>query len=161
MRAFKQSLHHPSRASVAAGMRLPHWQRRSFYAVFGILLLSGIAWLAAHFFLRTSGAFGPTIHPLEPWSMKLHGAAAMLALWLVGTLLQLHIRRGLAAGRNLSAGWSMIGLLFLLSLTGYALYYVAGEESRPFWSVAHWAGGLLLPLLIWLHVATGRKTAAR
>lgn len=93
--------------------------------------------------------------------MKLHGAAAMLALWLVGTLLQLHIRRGLAAGRNLTAGWSMIGLLMVLSLTGYALYYLASEESRPFWSVAHWAFGLLLPPLVWLHVVTGRSTAAR
>ena len=142
-------------------MRLPLWQRRGFYVVFGILLASGAAWLTAHFFLRTIGAYGPTIHPLEPWSMKLHGAAAMLALWLVGTLLQLHIRRGLAAGRNLAAGWTMIGLLMVLSLTGYALYYVASEESRPFWSVAHWACGLLLPPLVWLHVATGRSTAAR
>ena len=142
-------------------MRLPQWQRRSFYATFGVLLASGTAWLVAHFFLRTAGAFGMAIHPLEPWSMKLHGAAAMLALWLVGTLLQLHIRRGLVAGRNLSAGWSMIVLLAVLSLTGYALYYIASEESRPLWSVAHWACGLLLPPLVWLHVATGRKTRSR
>ena len=161
MRVSKPSLHHPSRAIAATSLRLPQWQRRSFYAVFGILLTSGAAWLVAHFFLRTAGVFGMTIHPLEPWSMKLHGAAAMLALWLVGTLLQLHIRRGLAAGRNLPAGWSMIVLLAVLTLTGYALYYIAGEESRPLWSVAHWACGLLLPPLIWLHVATGRNIAPR
>lgn len=142
-------------------MRLPQWQRRCFYAVFSVLLASGVAWLVAHFFLRAASAFGMMVHPLEPWSMKLHGAAAMLALWLIGTLLHLHIRRGLVTGRNLAAGWSMIVLLALLTLTGYALYYIAGEESRPLWSVAHWAAGLLLLPLVWLHVATGRKTALR
>ncbi len=161
MRVSKQSLHHPSRALAAASMRLPSWQRRGFYGVFGGLLATGAAWLAAHFFLRGAGAFGMTIHPLEPWSMKLHGAAAMAALWLAGSLFHLHIRRGLAAGRNLPAGWSMIVLLLLLTLTGYALYYVAGEESRPLWSVVHWVAGLLLPALVWLHVATGRRTASR
>lgn len=161
MRASKQSLHRPSRVIATTSMRLPQWQRRGFYGVFGGLLGSGMAWLVAHFFLRAAGEFGIVIHPLEPWSMKLHGAAAMLALWLVGTLLHLHIRRGLAAGRNLPAGWSMIVLLAVLSLTGYALYYFASEESRPLWSVAHWACGLLLAPLVWLHVATGRKTVPR
>lgn len=142
-------------------MRLPSWQRRGFYGVFGGLLVSGVAWLVAHFFLRAAGEFGIAIHPLEPWSMKLHGAAAMAALWLTGTLLHLHIRRGLAARRNLPAGWSMIVLLLLLTLTGYALYYIAGEESRPLWSLVHWGAGLLLLPLVWLHVATGRRAVPR
>ena len=161
MRVPKQSLHHPSRVIAAPGMRLPQWQRRAFYGIFGVLLASGAAWLMAHFYLRGAGEFGMAVHPLEPWSMKLHGAAAMAALWLIGTMLHLHIRRGLAAGRNLPAGWSMLVLLLLLTLTGYALYYIAGEESRPLWSVIHWAAGLLLPALVWLHVATGRRSVAR
>lgn len=157
MRVFKQSLHHPSRAIAAPGLRLPAWQRRAFYGVSAALVLSGVTWLAAHFFMRPVGEFGAVIHPLEPWSMKLHGAAAMLALWLVGAMLHLHIRRGLNLRRNLVAGWSMISLLALLALTGYALYYIAGEQSRPAWSVIHWVAGLLFPGLVWLHVSTGRK----
>ena len=158
MRIPKQSLHHHPRVLAVPALRLPAWQRRGFYGVFGALLLSGLAWLAAHYFLRKSGEFGPTIHPLEPWSMKLHGGAAMLALWWVGSLLQVHVKRALAAGRNLLAGWSMIGLLAWLTLTGYGLYYLAGEESRPLWSGAHWIAGVALPLLVWVHVRTGRRT---
>lgn len=138
-------------------LRLPAWQRRGFYGVFGLLLASGLAWLAAHFLLRQNGEFGPAVHPLEPWSMKLHGAAAMAALWWVGSLLQVHVRRALVAGRNLAAGWSMIGLLSWLTLTGYGLYYFAGEESRPLWSVTHWVAGVALPVLVWIHVRTGRR----
>ena len=161
MRASKPSLHHPSRVVAPPGMRLPGWQRRSFYAVSAALLASGVAWLAAHFLMRPVTQFGASIHPLEPWSMKLHGAAAMLSLWLVGTMLHLHIKRGLSGVRNRSAGWSMIGLLGWLGLSGYALYYIAGEESRPVWSAVHWAAGLLMPALIILHVVNGRKTRPR
>lgn len=142
-------------------MRLPAWQRRSFHGVCGVLFVSGVAWLAAHFFLRPVNEFGVAVNPLEPWSMKLHGAAAMAVLWLVGSMLYLHIRRGLALRRNLLAGWSMIGLLGLLTLTGYALYYIAGEDSRPVWSVLHWIAGLLLPALVWLHVRSGRRSLQR
>ena len=161
MRVSKQSLHHPSRVIAAPGMRLPAWQRRSFHGVCGVLFVSGVAWLAAHFFLRPVNEFGVAVNPLEPWSMKLHGAAAMAVLWLVGSMLYLHIRRGLALRRNLLAGWSMIGLLGLLTLTGYALYYIAGEDSRPVWSVLHWIAGLLLPALVWLHVRSGRRSLQR
>ena len=156
---LKPSLHRPSGTIAKPALRLPVWQRRSFHGVCALLTGSGILWLAAHFFLRPVGEFGVGISPLEPWSMKLHGAAAMLVLWLVGTMLHLHIRRGLAAGRNRSAGWSMIILLGFLATTGYALYYIAGEESRPVWSVLHWAAGLLLPAMVWLHIFFGKKSA--
>ena len=131
------------------------------YLVVATLVASGLMWLAAHFFMRPVGEFGAVIHPLEPWSMKLHGAAAMVSLWLLGTLLQVHIRRALAAGRNLATGWSMIALLGTLTLSGYALYYIASEDSRPWWSASHWLLGLLLPALLMLHIVTGRRALRR
>ncbi len=57
--------------------RLPPWQRR-LGGVSGLLLLtSGAAWLWLHFAFAVDGL----PHPGEAWAMKLHGAAAMLALW--------------------------------------------------------------------------------
>ncbi len=161
MRVPKHSLHHPSRPASLAGFRLPRWQRRAHYGVIGVLLVSGLMWLAAHYFMRPVGEFGAVIHPLEPWSMKLHGAAAMASLWLLGTLLQVHVKRALLAGRNLVAGWSMIAVLCALVVTGYALYYIAGEDTRPWWSGSHWVLGLLLPALLLLHVLTGRRALRR
>ncbi|MBC7414298.1 MAG: DUF4405 domain-containing protein [Herminiimonas sp.] len=161
MRIPKQLLHHPSQLATTPGFRLPRWQRRAWYGVVALLVATGLAWLAAHYFLRPVSEFGAVIHPLEPWSMKLHGAAAMVSLWLAGSLLHVHIRRALAVGRNLLAGWLMIAWLGALALTGYGLYYVAGEDSRPWWSGVHWVLGLLLPLLLLLHVVTGRRSVRR
>ena len=138
--------------------RLERWHRFSVYAAGAVLLLSGAAWLVARYFMRPVSEFGETIHPLEPWAMKLHGAAAMAALFYVGSLLNLHMRRALKAGRNVVTGWSMVATLAFLTITGYGLYYIAGEADRPLWSVLHWAVGLGAALLLVIHIMVGRRS---
>ncbi|MGJ7914788.1 DUF4405 domain-containing protein [Massilia sp. LXY-6] len=127
--------------------KLERWQRRSIYACGFALLLSGAAWLVLHYFLRPVSQFGESIHPLEPWTMKFHGAAAMVALFLIGSVLHLHIRRAIRAGRNLVTGWAMIAMLSFLIVTGYGLYYVAGESDRSLWSLLHWVLGCTAALM--------------
>ena len=156
MRSQQHRLHHPS-SHKHQHFRLERWHRRALYTLVAGLTGSGMAWLIAHFFLRQAGEFGETVHPWEHPAMQLHGALAMLSLFLIGALLQLHIRRAHRAGCNRSSGWSMIAVLASLSLSGYALYYLASEDSRPFWSGAHWLTGLALPVLLWLHILIGRK----
>lgn len=138
--------------------KLERWHRRSIYATDTVLLLSGAAWLVLHYFLRPVSEFGEGINPLEPWTMKLHGAAAMAALFLVGSLLHLHVRRALRAGRNTLTGWAMIATLSMLTLTGYGLYYVAGESDRPVWSLLHWSVGFVAAALFVVHVLVGRRS---
>lgn len=151
---------HPSRPPrhPRPGPRLERWHRRALYAVFGWLLASGVLWLVARYLLPApAGEFGETVHPLLPWSMKLHGAGAMAALFLVGSLLNEHIRRAHQMRRNRRSGWALIALLLALTVSGYGLYYLAGEHSRPLWSAVHWIIGLLLPGMLALHVVLGRK----
>jgi len=141
-------------------LRIERWHRASIYGVVLLLTATGIAWLLAHYFLRRAGEFGETIHPIEPLSMKLHGAAAMAMLFFAGSVMNSHIRRALRAGRNLTQGWSLLVALALLALSGYGLWYLAGEQSRVVWSVTHWVVGLIFPgLLIW-HIAHGRRLRA-
>lgn len=150
-----------SQAAAAAHhirFRLERWQRLCVYFSAAALLLSGAAWLVAHYFMRPVSEFGEAVSPLEPWAMKVHGGAAMIALFFAGSLLNLHIRRALKAGRNLVTGWSMIVTLLFLVITGYGLYYVAGDTDRPAWSLLHWAVGLAAGLLFVLHVAVGRRS---
>jgi hypothetical protein len=161
MRRNIHSLHHPSGVPRPVSLRLERWQRRSIYAVCAVLVISGLSWLLAHFGLRGMGEYGETVSPLEPWSMKVHGGAAMFALFFVGTLLNGHIRRALKARRNRGTGWPMIVVLCALTLTGYALYYIAGEGDRPVWSMIHWVIGLTLPFVVVLHIVLGRKSAAQ
>jgi hypothetical protein len=150
----------PTAAHKRLNFRLERWHRRTVYATGAVLLLSGVAWLVLRYFLRPVSEFGETINPLEPWAMKLHGAAAMVSLFFVGSLLHMHIRRAIRAGRNLITGWAMVAVLLFLVLTGYGLYYVAGEADRPLWSVLHWAAGLAVALLFVLHIVVGRKSVA-
>ncbi|WGG51115.1 DUF4405 domain-containing protein [Rugamonas sp. DEMB1] len=149
---------HPSHHSRHhINLRLERWHRRCIYLGCFALLASGAGWLLARYFMRPVGQFGETIHPLEPWAMKLHGGAAMVMLFFVGSLMNAHIRRALKAGRNLATGWGMLLTLSLLTASGYGLYYLAGEADRPLWSATHWIVGLAMGLLIVLHVALGRR----
>jgi hypothetical protein len=139
-------------------LRIERWQRRCVYGALALLTASGVLWLIARYWLRHAGEFGETVSPFEPWSMKVHGAAAMLSLFFVGSVLNGHIRRARKSGRNLVSGWTMIALLLLLTGSGYGLYYLVGESGRPFWSAFHWLLGLGLAALVPLHVMLGRKS---
>lgn len=161
MRTHKHRLH-PHAATIpnlrgGSGLQLETWHRRVLYVTFVALLVTGLSWLLAHYFLQVPTEFGPSIHPAEPIAMKLHGAFAMLALFFVGSLLNTHIRRALPAKRNQDSGWSLIVILAFLTLTGYVLYYLSSETSRPIWSVLHWSIGLLLPVALTLHISRGRN----
>ena len=54
----------------------------------------------------------------------------------------------------------MIVVLAALTVSGYALYYVAGEHSRPVWSAAHWMVGPALPLLLLVHAVPAERRVA-
>ena len=138
--------------------KLERWHRRIVYATGGGLLLSGAAWLVLHYFLRPESEFGESVHPFEPWAIKVHGATAMAALFFIGSLLHMHMRRALRAGRNTIIGWALIATLSFLTLTGYGLYYVAGESDRPLWSLLHWSVGFAVAVLFVAHVLVGRRS---
>jgi hypothetical protein len=139
-------------------LRLERWHRRCVYASWALLILSGAAWLLARYLLRPVGQFGEAVHPLEPWAMKVHGAGAMAMLFFLGAMLNSHIRRALKSGRNLVSGWSMIITVAVLIVTGFGLYYLAGEGDRPAWSAVHWIVGLGWVALGIVHVLLGRST---
>jgi hypothetical protein len=121
---------------------LTRYHRRWIYWLGGALLLTGVAWLVFHNFVTVVGELGEERHPSEVWWLRLHGAAAMAFLVLVGTLIPGHVAGALRSGRNLSSGVPLLTLLAALALTGYGLYYAGGEETRSYISVCHWVVGL-------------------
>ena len=138
-------------------MRLTSGHQKWVYWTAAALFASGVLWLVFHYFLQTQGEFGPAPHPLEHWWLRLHGAGAMLALLVVGSLLPIHVRRGWHQRRNLPLGIALSSAVLLLTLSGYALYYFGGEEARPWISVFHWGIGIASPLALVWHVASGRR----
>lgn len=143
------------------GVRLAGWHRYTLYIVVAALTVTGIAWLLLHYFGRQTGEFGVVAHPLEPWSLKLHGFASMLVLFFIGTLLNGHMRRSWKIRRNHISGLILALGMLLLALTGYALYYVAGEEARPVISAIHWIIGLASPVALVAHIVLGRRTRSQ
>jgi len=143
----------------ADGIRLGPWHQGAVYGTTAALVVSGIIWLVLHYFLAVSGEYGPQVHPLEPWMLRLHGAAAMAGLIVYGSLLPVHVRRAWSIRRNVVLGIGLVSVMLLLTITGYLLYYAGDENTRPFISAGHWILGLAVPALLVWHVVSGRARA--
>jgi hypothetical protein len=140
-------------------IRLGPWHQGAVYGTTAALVVSGIIWLVLHYFFAASGEYGPQIHPLEPWMLRLHGAAAMAGLIVYGSLLPVHVRRAWSIRRNVVLGIGLGSVMLLLTITGYLLYYAGDENTRPFISAGHWIVGLAVPVLLVWHIVSGRARA--
>ncbi|MGA2552369.1 MAG: hypothetical protein ABSF50_19660, partial [Burkholderiaceae bacterium] len=120
-------------------IRLTYRRRQVLYWVSGLLLASGLLWLVFHFAQDKEALPSPWL----AWSMKLHGAAAMLFLFLLGTLFYPHILTAWRSHRNrFNGGWFGATVLVLIG-TGYGLYYFDGALLRELTEWIHWAIGIL------------------
>jgi hypothetical protein len=135
-------------------IRLKSLQRYSLYAVLALLFFSGAAW-AYWNYLRMPGDFEASA---KAWAMKIHGAAAMAILVLIGMLLSAHVKFAWRARRNRANGSIFLSAFAALTITGYGLYYAAGERLRAWTSWIHLAVGLALPVLLLMHIFLGRGT---
>jgi hypothetical protein len=135
-------------------MRLPASLRATFYTAAAALMGSGIVWLAMHYELLPAGESGATV------MLEVHGAAAMVVLFLSGSLLALHAPRAWRQGRNRPSGVLVGALLVAVASTGYLLYYASDDAVRASASLVHWLVGVLAAALVWLHGFLGRRSAA-
>jgi hypothetical protein len=122
---------------------LSPFHRRCAYVVLCLLFLSGLAHYVLHGWFTVQGDFGPEPNPGESWMLRLHGAAAMLGLVVLGSLLSQHIERFWRLRRNRLAGGLFLGCTLLLIASGYGLYYLGGEQARAWCRQLHIVIGLL------------------
>ena len=153
------------RTRVASLNRVAPWERRLLHASAWLLAASGVAWLGIHY-LWGAGA-GELPHPLEPWLIRLHGAAAFAALFVAGVLSAGHIPNGwrltapkmrradLAGQRRTGLAMTTLGAAAVFS--GYLLYYFAPEPVRPSLGWVHAIIGLTMALLVPLHGSTSAR----
>src|SRR5947207_9478613 len=126
-------------------IRLKPLQRYFLYAVVALLFFSGVAWAYWNYLAVSPGDFETSA---KTWAMKLHGAAAMAILVLIGMLLTGHVRFAWRAGRNRLNGSVFLSAFAVLTITGYGLYYAGGERLRAWTSWIHLAIDLSLPILV-------------
>jgi hypothetical protein len=132
--------------------RLDLTHRRSLYAVAAVLFLSGLCWAVLHYFADALGVGERQVLAVNAALMKIHGAAAMLGLLLLGTLLPRHVPLGWRGRLNKRSGFWMLLLSATMIATGYLLYYAGGEATRTLASYVHLGVGLLLPVLLGAHI---------
>lgn len=136
-------------------MRLKSSFRRSIYAAFAVLFLTGAAWLLAD--------WQKDISPDEIWQqlaatmLMVHGGAAMITLLLLGALIPLHLLRSWRAGKNRVSGSVMAAFNAVLIVTAFGLYYLGSETVRPWMSWIHIAAGVLVALSFPVHIVLGRR----
>jgi hypothetical protein len=131
-------------------IKLGKGRRWSLYGVAAGLWSSGGLWLVAHYLWMKQGDFGPETSPAEPWALDVHGAFAMASLWFAGLLWGVHVLTGWESRRGRWSGGWLLGLLGILAVTGYLLYYVGDDDWRGRASLIHWVVGLaLLPMFLW------------
>lgn len=134
-------------------LRVGKLRRRLFYALVLTLAASGAWWLV----IRGANGADGLPDPMLAWLMKIHGAAAMLTLFLSGTFLHGHILNAWHQGRNRKAGVLVAGSMLLIAVSGYGLYYFDGDLLRGTAEWLHWLAGFSLPSLLWWHIARGRR----
>jgi hypothetical protein len=145
------AMRHPRPDSI----RLKRLQRYSLYAVLALLFLSGVVWTYWNYLAASPGNFETSA---KTWAMKIHGAAAMAVLVLIGMLLSGHVKFAWRARRNRANGSVFLSAFAVLTITGYGLYYAGGEGLRAWTSWVHLALGLALPILLLIHIFLGRRT---
>ena len=82
--------------------------------------------------------------------MKAHGAFALWTTLLLGIIWQAHVRLRMRRPFNRFAGFTLLAVLVLLTISGYLLYYVGSREFREVTSLVHTALGVgVLFIIIW------------
>jgi uncharacterized membrane protein len=139
---------------------LPRALKRPVYAVALAVLVTGVAWIALHAAPRNF-LDQALSRQLQSQLLKLHGAAAMLALISFGGLLAAHVLPALKRPENRNAGITLLACAGILTLTGWGLYYVGDEELRGWASDLHVVIGVAAPLICAWHLSYRKRGAAR
>jgi hypothetical protein len=138
-------------------VRLSPRHEWTIYLVCALLFVSGAAWLMVHYFLRPTDGL-PS--PAEPWCLRVHGAAMLLFLVVLGSLWPVHALTGWRHRINHRSGIFVLTLVSILILTGYGLYYLGDETIRPWISAVHWAIGLIAAVGLAVHALLGKRASA-
>lgn len=142
------------------GFQLRRGHRRWLYAASLTLFLSGTGWAWIQR-LDREGRASDGLLQLKTKLIAVHGFSAMFFVLLVGTLLVGHVRRAWHGKKNRRNGVFFLVAISLLTLSGYALYYLSSERLRDASSQFHlWLGVAAPGLLLW-HIWSGRKAIGR
>lgn len=133
--------------------------RRIIYISFATAWLSGSGFYILKTFFMQEGEFGPESHPLQYLFLQAHGASSFVMMLMYGFMLGSHIKFAWKKKPIASLDIILMCIPALLMITGYLLYYIAGEYSREIVGLIHLGLGLILPFMLIAHIISHRKQA--
>jgi hypothetical protein len=107
------------------------------------------------------GQADATLRQTKAWLIAIHGFSAMTFVLLLGTLLVSHVRRAWHARKNQRNGAFFLTMVSLLTLSGYALYYISNDNLRIAVSQFHLWLGIVAPFLLFWHICSGQGAVNR
>ena len=122
--------------------RMPVRQRFWIYSIVGLLWSSGALWLLLDQFFAKRGEFGVTPHPLEGPLLLLHGVLAIISMYLFGWVAARHVSRWWRARQRRSSGAMLTAILAVLSISGFALFFLVGDTPQRVAVLVHDVLGL-------------------
>jgi hypothetical protein len=136
------------------------WCRRLLYALSLTLFLTGISWAWIQH-LDQEGRASDTLLQIKTKLIAVHGLSAIFFVLLLGTLLVTHVQRAWLGRKNRPNGALFLTAVSLLTLSGYALYYLSVESIRAAAGRLHLWLGVGAPLLLLWHIWCGRTAVIR
>ena len=123
---------------------MPRWQRA--FVMLGMLACSttGGAYLLGHEFQIERALLGNHL------VLAGHGITAMLASIALGSVLPFHLKAGYQSKRKWFSGFTQLGFLLILLITGGMLYY-GPAEFRELTIQLHWLTGLVFFAIFIFH----------
>ncbi|MBU3606177.1 MULTISPECIES: hypothetical protein [unclassified Polynucleobacter] len=124
--------------------KMPNWQRSFVLTSMLACSLSGCLYLLGHEFrIQKSWLGNHTV-------LATHGIAAMLAILALGSVLPFHLKAGFKSQKKRLSGFSQLGFLGALVITGALLYY-GPADIRDEVIQTHWMIGLLFTAIFLIH----------
>jgi len=128
------------------------------HVILAAVYFTGIAWLVLRYGVADNG-LETAWTVARAWLLRAHGAAAMLTLVTIGSLLALHVPSGWRMGTNLRSGVGMLAVMAVLAITGWFLYYASNDTLRASAKYIHIVIGAAAPLALLWHLAYRRRTS--
>jgi hypothetical protein len=124
--------------------KMPNWQRTFVICGMMVCSITGLIYLLGHEFQIQRSTLGT--HSI----LAAHGIAAIMATLALGSVMPFHIKAGYKSRKQLWSGFSQLGFLATLLISGALLYY-GPEEARDITVDTHWITGLLFLVIFILH----------
>ena len=123
-----------------------------FYSTCLILALTGALWLYFDQFVLFETKIGLQKHPMQSFLLMNHGVSSWIFVFLLGWILSRHLPFVWPQFRKRNSGLLLSTLVAVTTLSGFSLYYLGGELSRGWVSLAHWTLGFGFLAVLFLHL---------